>query len=140
MKESFMDECFRAWAMSNRFPLKDFRKKFLEEYARKGMVLIQPMILDDQFDGGMRVDNQHGFIFSRQDFLDIALRLLRRWGFDVMLIREIYENRAMTAYLVDLPDEYIRRHCGSYIAGVVRTYHRSKQNVDMTKKKNEYEM
>ena len=43
MAQTFLDECFKARMdyLRERFPLEDFRKKFKEEYTRRGMVMMQ---------------------------------------------------------------------------------------------------
>lgn len=135
MDTTFLDECFKARVdyLRERFPLEDFRKKFKEEYARRGMVMMQPTIVSSLSEG-VTLDCSHGFLFKTQHNLDVALRLLRLWGFDVTMRREHDERKAYTAYIVQLPDEYLRRQMGSDKAGIIRTGLRTLSNVDRTKK------
>lgn len=137
MDTTFLDECFKARmnTLRGRFPLDDFRKKFREEYARRGIVMIQDKVVNVDLAGGMTLDSDHGFIFSSQRNLDIALWLLRRWGFNVMLRREHDERQVYSAYVVQLPDEYLRRQMGSDRAGIISTGLRSVRDVDRTKRK-----
>lgn len=135
MEKTFLDECFKALVdyRRERFPLADFRKKFKEEYARRGMVMMQPTIVSTLSEGVM-LNYSHGFLFKTQHNLDVALWLVRRWGFSVTKRREHEGGREYTAYIVQLPDEYLRRQLGSDKAGRIRTWLRSTSNVDRTKK------
>lgn len=135
MDTTFLDECFKARVdyLRERFPLEDFRKKFKEEYARRGMVMMQPTIVSTLSEG-VTHDCSHGFLFKTQHNLDVALRLLRLWGFDVTIRREHDERKTYTAYIVQLPEEYLRRQLGSDKAGIIRTGLRTLSNVDRTKK------
>ena len=135
MNTTFLDECFKARMdyLRERFPLEDFRKMFKEEYARRGMVIMQPTIVSTLSEGVMH-DCSHGFLFKTQHNLDIALWLVRRWGFGVTKRCEHDDRKEYTAYIVQLPDEYLRRKQGSDKAGIIRTGLRSLSNVDRTKK------
>jgi len=109
MNKTFLDECFKARVdcLRERFPLEDFRKKFKEEYARRGMVMMQPTIVSTLSEG-VTHDGSHGFLFKTQHNLDTALWLVRRWGFSVTMRCEHEGGREYTAYIVQLPDEYLR--------------------------------
>ncbi len=133
---AFLDECFKARVdyVQGRFPLEDFRTKFREEYARRGLVMIQDKLAGCQLERGMTLEPLHGFIFSSRHHLDIALRLLRRCGFSVMRCREYGQQGEATAYVVQLPGEYLRRHLGSSKAGQVSTGLRSIANVNRDKR------
>ncbi len=135
MDTTFLDECFKARVdyLRERFPLEDFRKKFKEEYARRGMVMMQPTIVSTPSKGFM-FHYSHGFLFKTQHNLDVALRLLRLWGFSITERCEHEGGREYTAYIVQLPDEYLRRQMGSDKAGIIRTALRTLSNVDRTKK------
>lgn len=134
MDTTFLDECFKARMdyLWKRFPLEDFRKKFKEEYARRGMVMMQPTIISTLSEG-VAHDCLHGFLFKTQHNLDVALRLLRLWGFNVTMRREHDEHKTYTAYIAQLPDDYLTHHVGSDKAGIIRTGLRSISNVDRTK-------
>ena len=136
MNTAFLDECFKARmdCLQKRFPLEDFRRNFREEYARRGMVMIQDKVADWELAGGMKLDTEYGFIFSSQRNLDIALRLLRRWGFRITRWREYDHLGEATAYVAQLPDEYLRHHLGSWQAGRVGTGLRSISNVNKEKR------
>ena len=133
---SFMDECFMARMdyLRGRFSLKDFKRHLKEQYAQHGIAQIQHSINQDQKDV-MNADAQYGFIFNNEHARDIALQLIRRWGFSITKRREYDDTREYLAYLVQLPDDYIIRHAGSIKAGLIRTGLRRLQNVDMTKYK-----
>ena len=135
MNKTFLDECFKARMdyLRKRFPVEEFRQYFKEQYRRNGVVMIQPIVNKDM-DGVMIADDRHGFMFNSERNLDVALRLLRLWGFDVTKRREHDERRAYTAYIVQLPDDYLTRHVGSDKAGIIRTGLRTLSNVDRTKK------
>ena len=120
--------------LQKRFPLEEFRRKFKEEYARRGMVMIRNKVVNLDLDGGMKLDPDYGFIFSSQHNLDIALRLLRRWGFRITRWREYDHLGEATAYVAQLPDEYLRHHLGSWQAGRVGTGLRSISNVNKEKR------
>ena len=135
MDTTFLDKCFKARMdyLRERFPLEDFRRLFKQQYMRNGLVMIQP-IVNKNMNDVMIADSDAGFIFNNEHNLDVALRLLRLWGFDVTIRREHDERKAYTAYIVQLPDEYLRRQMGSDRAGIIRTGLRSLSNVDRTKK------
>ena len=135
MNTTFLDECFKARMdyLRGRFPLEDFRKKFKEEYARRGVVMMQPTIVSTLSEG-VTHDCSHGFLFKTQHNLDFALWLVRRWGFSVTKRCEHEGGREYTAYIVQLSDEYLRRQVGSDKAGIIRTGLRTLSNVDRTKK------
>ena len=141
MDKTFMDECFRARMeyTRDRFPLEEFRKRFLEEYTRYGKVTIQGEIISMPNVGGLVNNSEYGFMFSNQHSLDFALRLIRRWGFDVIHVRKRNEIRKCTAYIVQLPHKYIVRHLGSERAGIIRTGLRSIKDIDMTKWRDPYD-
>lgn len=140
MDTTFLDECFKARMdyLRERFPLEDFRRLFKQQYVRYGLVMIQPIVNKDMYDV-MIADNEAGFIFNNEHNLDVALRLLRLWGFSVTTRREHDERRAYTAYIVQLPDDYLTHHVGSDKAGIIRTGLRSLSNVDRTKKQKPFD-
>jgi hypothetical protein len=119
--------------LNGRIPIEDFKRRFKEQYERNGMVMIQPITNPSQ-DAVMIADYKAGFIFKTQHDLDAVLNLLRRWGFNVTTWREHDERRAYTAYIVQLPDDYLTHHVGSDKAGIIRTGLRTLSNVDRTKK------
>ena len=118
--------------LQKRFPIESFRRLFKQQYMRNGLVMIQPIANKDMNDV-MIADSDAGFIFNNEHNLDVALRLLRLWGFSVTMRREHDERKAYTAYIVQLPDEYLRRKQGSDKAGIIRTGLRSLSNVDRAK-------
>ena len=134
MNKTFLDECFKARMdyLQKRFPIESFRRLFKQQYVRNGLVMIQP-IVNKNIDDVMIADSNAGFIFNNEHNLDVALRLLRLWGFDVTKRREHEGGREYTAYIVQLPDEYLRRQLGSDKAGIIRTGLRTLSNVDRTK-------
>ena len=136
MNKAFLDECFKARMdyQQKRFPLESFRRLFRQQYMRNGLVQLQP-IVNKNMDDVMIADNNIGFIFNNEHNLDVALRLLRLWGFRVTMRREHYERKTYTAYIAQLPDDYLTHHLGSNRAGIVRTGLRRLSNVDWTKKK-----
>ena len=140
MKQTFLDECFKARMdyLRKRFPIEDFRRLFKEQYARNGMVMIQP-ITNSAMAGVMIADVECGFMFNNEHNLNVALRLLRLWGFNVTIRREHDEHKEYMAYIVQLPDEYLKRHVGGDKAGSIRTGLRSISNVDRTKKKKPFD-
>ena len=140
MNKTFLDECFKARMdyLRNRFPINDFRRLFKEQYERYGMVMIQPITINDMVDV-MVVDERHGFIFNDEHNLNVALRLLRLWGFNVATRREHDNQMTYTAYIVQLPDDYLIHHVGSDKAGSIRTGLRSISNVDRTKVKESFD-
>lgn len=131
----FLDECFKARMdyLQKRFPIESFRRLFKQQYVRNGLVMIQPIVNKDM-DGVIIADSEAGFIFNNEHNLDIALWLVRRWGFSVTKRCEYDGRKEYTAYIVQLPDEYLRRQQGSDKAGIIRTGLRSLSNVDRTKK------
>ena len=134
MKRTFLDECFKAWMdyPRDRFPLEDFRRCFKEQYRRNGIVMIQP-ITNKHMDGVMIADVQHGFMFNNEHNLEIAMRLIRLWGFNITTRLEHDDIRSYTAYIVHLPEEYLLHHLGRNKSGIIRTYLRRIANVDRTK-------
>ena len=140
MNKTFLDECFKARMdyLRDRFPIEDFRRCFKEQYRQNGMVMIQPTT-NSTMAAVMIADEQHGFIFRTQHDLDVALRLLRLWGFNVTTRRETDLHREYTAYIVQLPDDYLTHHVGSDRAGSIRTGLRTLSNVDRTKKQKPFD-
>ena len=140
MNKTFLDECFKARMdyLQKRFPIESFRRLFKQQYVRYGYVMIQP-IVNKNMDGVMVADSGAGFMFNNEHNLDVALRLLRLWGFEVTMRREHDERRAYTAYIVQLPDDYLTHHVGSDKAGIIRTGLRSLSNVDRTKKQKPFD-
>ena len=140
MDKTFLDECFKARMdyLQKRFPIESFRRLFKQQYVRYGLVMIQPIVNKDM-DGVIIADEQHGFIFNNEHNLDIALWLVRRWGFSVTMRREHDDRKEYTAYIVQLSDEYLRRKQGSDKAGIIRTGLRSISNVDRTKKQKPFD-
>ena len=138
MNKTFLDECFKARMdyLRKRFPIESFRRLFKQQYVRYGLVMIQPIVNKDMNDV-MIADSNSGFTFNNEHDLDVALRLLRLWGFDVTMRREHDERKTYTAYIVQLPDDYLTHHVGSDRAGIVRTGLRTLSNVDRTKKQKE---
>jgi hypothetical protein len=53
--------------------------------------------------------------------------------------REHDERRTYTAYIVQLPDDYLTHHVGSDKAGTIRTGLRTLSNVDRTKKQKPFD-
>ena len=137
MNTEFMDECLRARLdyLQDRFQIEDFRRMFREEYARRGKGMIQDKTVTVKLAGGMTLDAEHGFIFSSKRNLDFALRMLRRWGFNVIHRREHDRRGERSAYVVQLGDEFISRRLGSEKAGHIRTGLRSISNIDREKVK-----
>ena len=140
MEKTFLDECFKARMdnLRDRFPIEDFRRCFKDQYRQNGMVMIQPTT-NSTMAAVMIADEQHGFIFRTQHDLDVALRLLRLWGFNVTTRRETDLHREYTAYIVQLPDDYLTHHVGSNKAGIIRTGLRSISNVDRTKRQKPFD-
>ena len=140
MDTTFLDECFKARMdyLQKRFPIESFRRLFKQQYVRNGLVMIQPIVNKDM-DGVIIADSEAGFIFNNEHNLDIALWLVRRWGFSVTMRREHDERKAYTAYIVQLPDDYLTHHVGSDKAGIIRTGLRTPSNVDRTKKQKPFD-
>ena len=136
MNKTFLDECFKARMdhLRKRFPIESFRRLFKQQYVRYGLVMIQP-IVNKYMNDVMIADSNAGFIFNNEHDLDVALRLLRLWGFEVTMRREHDERKTYTAYIVQLPDDYLTHHVGSDKAGIIRTGLRTLSNVDRTKKR-----
>ena len=134
MNTTFLDECFKARMdyLQKRFPIESFRRLFKQQYVRNGLVMIQPIVNKDM-DGVIIADSEAGFIFNNEHNLDIALWLVRRWGFSVTKRCEHDDRKEYTAYIVQLPDEYLRRKQGSDKAGIIRTGLRTLSNVDRMK-------
>lgn len=135
MNKTFLDECFKARMdyQQKRFPIKSFQRLFKQQYMLNGLVLLQPIVNKDM-DDVMIADNNVGFIFNNEHNLDVALRLLRLWGFRVTMRLEHDERKTYTAYIAQLPDDYLTHHVGSNRAGIIRTGLRRLSNVDRTKK------
>jgi hypothetical protein len=140
MDKTFLDECFKARMdyLQKRFPIESFRRLFKQQYVRNGYVMIQPIVNKDM-DDVMVADSGAGFIFNNEHNLDIALWLVRRWGFSVTKRCEHDGRKEYTAYIVQLPDEYLRRKQGSDKAGIIRTGLRSLSNIDRTKKQKPFD-
>lgn len=123
MNTKLMDKCFRARMdeLQNRFPLKEFLDVFVNEFARIGIVYIHPKAMGVV---NIYADRSYGLIFAQQEHIKTALRLLRRWGFDVeeRHNRKDYEK---WAYAVMLPEEYLRNKQSSDRLGERRTALRS---------------
>ena len=122
-----IDECFRArmQVLHGRFPLREFREQFLKAYAEHGLVLIQGVMNPGQT-APMMADRDCGFIFSEERFIDIAVALCRRWGFDVRRQEyKDYTGRDLPAYCVTIPAGYLRRRMGSDAVGRMQTRDRS---------------
>ena len=124
--------------LQKRFPIESFRRLFKQQYVRSGLVMIQPIVNKDMNDV-MIADSDAGFIFNNEHDLDVALRLLRLWGFEVTMRREHDERKTYTAYIVQLPDDYLTHHVGSDKAGIIRTGLRSISYVDRTKKQKPFD-
>lgn len=136
MNTKLMDECFHARmnVHQGRFSLEEFKRLFREQYERNGYVMIQP-ITNKHMNAMMIADTQCGFIFNSQRNLGTALRLLRLWGFSITQRREHDDMREYSAYIVQLPDDYLKHHLGSDRAGIIRTGLRNmQQNTDRRRK------
>ena len=105
---------------------------------RNNNVMMQPTIVSTLSEG-VTHDCSHGFLFKTQRNLDIALWLVRRWGFSVTRRCERDGRREYSAYIVQLPDDYLRRTVGSDRAGIISTGLRSISNVDRTKKQKPFD-
>ena len=140
MNKTFLDECFKARMdyLQKRFPIESFRRLFKQQYVRNGLVMIQPIVNKDM-DGVIIADSEAGFIFNNEHNLDIALWLVRRWGFSITKRCEHDGRKEYTAYIVQLPDDYLTRHVGSDKAGIIRTGLRTLSNVDRTKKQKPFD-
>ena len=140
MNKTFLDECFKARMdyLQKRFPIESFRRLFKQQYVRNGMVIIQPIVNKDM-DGVMIANSEAGFIFNNEHNLDVALRLLRLWGFDITKRCEHDERRTYTAYIVQLPYDYLTQRVGSDKAGIIRTGLRRLSNMDRTKKQKPFD-
>jgi len=140
MNKIFLDECFKARMdyLQKRFPIGSFQRLFKQQYVRNGLVMIQPIVNKDM-DDVMIADNEVGFIFNNEHNLDVALRLLRLWGFSITERCEYEGGREYAAYIVQLPDEYLRRQLGSDKAGIIRTGLRSISSVDRMKKQKPFD-
>lgn len=128
MNNQMIDECFRARmnALCGRFPMNEFRERFVKQYAEHGLVLIQGKAYDLIDERVMITDSQCGIIFSQQRFVNIAVRLCRKWGFKVE--RKEHQNRLgedMPAYSVTIPDDYLRNRMSSDAIGRMHTRDRS---------------
>lgn len=125
---AMIDECFmaRMQTLHGRFPLREFREQFLKEYTRHGIVLIQGTTYSFKGDAPMVADMECGIVFSEQRLLNIALRLCRRWGFNVD--RREHKGaggRDLPAYYVSIPTEYLRHRMSSEAVGKMLTRDRS---------------
>ena len=125
---TMIDECFsrRMDVLHERFPLREFRREFVEQFANHGLVLIQGTPVEYVGISVMRVDDRNGFIFAKQRYIDTALRLARRWGFDV----ERREHRGwgdkdLHAYAVTIPHGYLRNRMSREAIGRMHTRDRS---------------
>lgn len=78
--------------LRKRFPIESFRRLFKQQYIRNGFVMIQPIVNKDM-DDVMIADSEAGFIFNNEHNIDIALRLVRRWGFGVTMRQEHDERQ-----------------------------------------------
>lgn len=127
MNTKLMDECFRARMdeLRNRFPLMKFRDEFVREFARQGIVYIQPKAVGVC---SVYADRNCGLIFSQQEHIETALRLLRRWGFDVEEWHD-RKNYKKWAYAVMLPEVYLRNKQSSDKLGERRTALRSLREI-----------
>ena len=115
MNTKLMDECFRARVneQRKRFPLREFRRAFVEQYAAHGVVLIQAYNYNGLEPGRMLHDPDVGFMFGRKSDVDTAIWLVRRWGFSVTLCKgKKYRFPKYDVYIVQLPDEYVRNKIG----------------------------
>lgn len=85
MNNYLMDKCFRARMQKKKelFPIDDFKEKFVDEFAKRGIVFIQDTVLQTKLYDEIEIDDKHGMMFNSQKNLNIAIRLLRRWGFSV---------------------------------------------------------
>ena len=123
-----MDECYHARInmICGRFPIETFREQFVKTFSKRGMVLIQGKAVPFRDTGPMQVDSACGFIFTEQRLINIAVRLCRRWGFNVE--RHEHRNSAgmdLPAYSVTFPEEYLRNRISSDALGRMKTYARS---------------
>ena len=125
-----MDECFRARmeAEYGRFPLQEFREQFVKQFAEHGFVLIQgsTYFFDKRPPSVMSVEYKCGFLFSQERFINIAVGLFRRWGFNV----ERQEHKGwggmdLPAYYVTIPYDYLRNRMSSEAVGRMHTRDRS---------------
>lgn len=125
---AMIDECFKAriQTLHGRFPLQEFREQFVKAFAEHGLVLIQGSTY--YFDGkaSMTVDYHCGFIFSEERFVNIAVKLCRRWGFNVERCEhKDAAGRDLSAYYVTIPKDYLRRRMSSEAVGRMQTRDRS---------------
>lgn len=131
MDKDFLDECFKARIahQQKRFPIKEFKRCFKEQYVQNGLVMIQTTT-NSSMSSVMIDDKAYGVIFNNEHNRDLALRIIRLWGFSVTLRREVKENRKCEAYIAQLPDDYLKHHLGSSKAGIIRTGLRHLKNVN----------
>lgn len=141
MNTEFMDKCFQARmnCKRRRFPLQEFKQKFIELFAQDGLVIIQTNTIPNMCAGVMDAGSGFGFVFDCQHNRDIALRLLRKWGFKIVLRREYDGSQELSAYAVQLPDEYLSRKISSDKRGEIRTGLRSTEYIDKTKVRKRYD-
>ena len=135
MNTYLMDECFRKRMQHNKelFPIYDFKEKLVEEYTKHGVVFIQNVILDpEMYENEIELDPTCGMLFNSQKNLNIALRLLRRWGFSVTTVAATDYHSG--CYVVQLPGAYLRNKISKDKLGIIHTGIRGFQSRD--KKKN----
>lgn len=91
---------------------------FVQEFARNGIVYIQSKTfvgIDDIY-----TDRDCGLIFAQKEHVETAIRLLRRWGFDVEK-RHDRKDFKKWAYAVMLPEKYLLNKQSSDKLGVRST-------------------
>lgn len=127
MNTNLIDECFRARMQQKRelFPVSEFRQMIIEDYAKHGIVYIQDTIINPDNVKAIVLDPVCGLLFNSQKNLNIALRLLRRWGFSVTTIKA--NSNHCGCYIVQLPKEYLRNKIGKDQLGTIYTGIRSYQ-------------
>ena len=132
MNTILMDECYRARVNEQleRFPLREFRRAFVEQYAAHGVVFIQAYTYDSA-PRRMWPDPDAGFMFRRKSDVDTAIWLVRRWGFSVIFCKgKKYRYPKYDVYIVQLPDKYLRNKISRGKIGDMRTALRSKKHLD----------
>lgn len=134
MNTYLMDECFRARMQQKKelFPIDDFREKLVDEFAKRGIVFIQDTVLQTKLYDEIEIDDNCGMMFNSQKNLNIAIRLLRRWGFSVTAIAATDEHRG--CYIVQMPDAYLRNKISKDKLGIIHTGIRSYHSRDIMKK------
>ncbi len=133
MNTYLMDECFRARMQRKKelFPISEFKKMLVEDFSKHGIVFIQNIILNPDYAEKIVLDPTCGIRFNSQKNLNIALRLLRRWGFSITEIKA-NENHC-GCYIVQLSKEYLRNKIGKDQLGTIYTGIRSYQARDVKK-------